>query len=168
MERRGDLVFRQAVGLAGQALIGLRLKPGQGIAGWVALYRQAALVPDVASDPRFYDEVDKSTGFVTRDMVCVPLIMHDAAIGVMELLNKRNGGSIRTTFSCCKPLRLRLPFAIENARLYTTEQQRAAALAHTLEQQRELDRLQREFIQNVSHELRTPLALDSRTCRNAR
>jgi two-component system sensor histidine kinase BarA len=43
--------------------------------------------------------------------------------------------------------------------LYATEQHRAAALARALEQQRELDRLQREFIQNVSHELRTPLGI---------
>lgn len=34
--------------------------------------------------------------------------------------------------------------------------QRADALAQALDQQRELDRLQREFTQNVSHELRTP------------
>jgi PAS domain S-box-containing protein len=38
-------------------------------------------------------------------------------------------------------------------------EQRAADLARALERQQELDRLQREFIQNVSHELRTPLAL---------
>lgn len=49
--------------------------------------------------------------------------------------------------------------AIENARLYAEEQQRAAALARALEQQQELDRLKNEFIRNVSHELRTPLAL---------
>jgi signal transduction histidine kinase/CheY-like chemotaxis protein len=49
--------------------------------------------------------------------------------------------------------------ALENARLYATEQQRAAELARALEQQHELDRLKDELIRNLSHELRTPLAL---------
>jgi signal transduction histidine kinase/CheY-like chemotaxis protein len=52
-----------------------------------------------------------------------------------------------------------IAIALDNARLYAAEQQRAAELARTLEQQRELDRLKNEFIQNVSHELRTPLSL---------
>jgi signal transduction histidine kinase len=49
--------------------------------------------------------------------------------------------------------------AITNARLYAREQERADALAYALEKQRELDRLQNEFLQNVSHELRTPLSI---------
>jgi len=52
-----------------------------------------------------------------------------------------------------------LAIALENSRMYATEQQRAVALARALEQQRELDRLKSEFIQNVSHELRTPLSM---------
>jgi len=155
----GDLIFRQAAGEAAQAVIGLRLKPNQGIAGWVATHRQSALVPDAASDPRFYSNVDKDTGIVTRDVACVPLIMHDAVIGVIELLNKRNGGFDEDDVQLLQAVAAQATVAIENAQLYATEQQRAAALARALEQQRELDRLQREFIQNVSHELRTPLTL---------
>ena len=58
-----------------------------------------------------------------------------------------------------EPLAATAAIAIENARLYAEEQQRAAALARALEQQRELDRLKTQFIQNVSHELRTPVAI---------
>lgn len=49
--------------------------------------------------------------------------------------------------------------AIQNARLYTEEQQRAEALATALARQEELDRLKNAFIRNVSHELRTPLTI---------
>jgi signal transduction histidine kinase len=49
--------------------------------------------------------------------------------------------------------------AIENARLYEVERQRAEELGQALVQQQELDHLKNTFIQNVSHELRTPLAI---------
>ncbi len=49
--------------------------------------------------------------------------------------------------------------AMENARLYDVERQRAVELSQALAQQQELDQLKNTFIQNVSHELRTPLAI---------
>jgi signal transduction histidine kinase len=49
--------------------------------------------------------------------------------------------------------------ALENARLYDVERQRAVELGQALVQQQELDQLKNSFIQNVSHELRTPLAI---------
>ena len=52
-----------------------------------------------------------------------------------------------------------IAIALENGRMYAMEQQRTAELARALEQQRELDRLKNQFIQNVSHELRTPLSM---------
>jgi signal transduction histidine kinase len=52
-----------------------------------------------------------------------------------------------------------IAIALENARMYTMEQHRTAELGRALEQQRELDRLKNQFIQNVSHELRTPLSM---------
>jgi signal transduction histidine kinase len=52
-----------------------------------------------------------------------------------------------------------IAIALENARMYATEQRRTVELGRALEQQRELDRLKSQFIQNVSHELRTPLSM---------
>ena len=52
-----------------------------------------------------------------------------------------------------------IAIALENARMYATEQRRTVELGRALEQQQELDRLKNQFIQNVSHELRTPLSM---------
>ena len=55
----GDLQCRAAFGRASDRLIGMRIKPGQGIAGWALENKQSTLVPDVRADSRFYSKVDK-------------------------------------------------------------------------------------------------------------
>jgi DNA-binding response OmpR family regulator len=67
-----------------------RLKPGQGIAGWVARSGKPLLVPDVQRDPRFFADVDQSTGFRSRSILCVPLKAKGRVIGVLEAINKRD------------------------------------------------------------------------------
>ena len=56
-----------------------------GIAGTAYRMRSVINVANVNDDPRFYAEVDRSTGFRTQSLLCIPLIGHDAeAIGVLE------------------------------------------------------------------------------------
>ena len=60
---------------------------GVGIAGWVAKEKQPLIVNDVMKDGRFFDAVDKSTGFVTRSILAVPVLYGDELLGVIEVLN---------------------------------------------------------------------------------
>jgi len=60
---------------------------GQGIAGWVLENKTSALVKDAYADPRFYQGVDKKTGFRTRSILCVPLSRNQHEIGVLQVLN---------------------------------------------------------------------------------
>jgi sigma-B regulation protein RsbU (phosphoserine phosphatase) len=60
---------------------------GQGIAGWVLQNRQSSLVVDAYADSRFYQDVDKKTGFRTRSILCVPLLRNEVEIGVLQVLN---------------------------------------------------------------------------------
>ena len=85
-----ELVFEIAQGGAGSALKQVRLSINSGIAGWVARYRRPLIINDVSSDERFYKNVDASTGFVTRSIMCAPLIVHNELIGVIEVLNKKD------------------------------------------------------------------------------
>lgn len=68
----------------------LKLKNGEGIAGWVTQNRQSQLISDAASDPRWAGRFDRVTGYVTRSMLCVPLLTQHASIGCLQFINKKN------------------------------------------------------------------------------
>ena len=90
-EPDGDLVLRYATGEVKAEVIGLRLKSGQGIVGWVVQYCEDLIVPYPGLDARFFDEVDSHTGFSTRSILCSPLRVDGHAIGAIEVLNKIEG-----------------------------------------------------------------------------
>src|SRR5258707_9946589 len=58
---REELYFAIAVGTASEALKNLRLKVGEGIAGYVARHGERLIVPDVMNDPRFARRIDEMT-----------------------------------------------------------------------------------------------------------
>ncbi|MGH7821835.1 MAG: diguanylate cyclase, partial [Candidatus Binatia bacterium] len=70
---------------------GLRVPPGRSIAGWVARTGESAIVDDVASDPRFYPEIDHISRFGTRNLLAVPLRKDGKVIGVVEIANRYEG-----------------------------------------------------------------------------
>jgi PAS domain S-box-containing protein len=158
-EAPSDLVFAAVTGPAAGKLLGTRLPGGAGIAGWVLQTGEVAQISNSQIDARFSQHVDHITGMTTRSLLAVPLIAKGAPVGVMEVINKRSGQFDAHDLEILEALSSSSAIAIENARLYASEQQRAAELTRALEKQRELDRLQREFIQNVSHELRTPIGI---------
>ncbi|MGD2178829.1 MAG: PAS domain S-box protein, partial [Anaerolineae bacterium] len=85
----GGLVFA-VTSSAGQgshlALEGVRLEPGQGIAGWVVEHDRSVLVDDVHVDPRWYRGVDDISGFQTRSLMSAPLKRGDEIIGAVEIV----------------------------------------------------------------------------------
>ncbi len=83
----GDLVFVLVRSAVDQALLGRRLKAGEGVAGWVASHGQTLLLPDVTTDPRFSRRMDEETRFATRSILAVPLRAGDQVIGVIEIIN---------------------------------------------------------------------------------
>ncbi|MGF1611765.1 MAG: diguanylate cyclase, partial [Kiloniellales bacterium] len=76
-----------ATGRGSQALKDVRVKLGQGIAGWVAQTGQPVIVPDVSKDTRFFAKVDEKTKMETRSIVAVPVRFRDHCLGVIELIN---------------------------------------------------------------------------------
>ena len=90
-ETNDELYFDVAEGEAGKALTRIRLSSQSGIAGWVVHHGEPLMVNDVATDKRFNSWVDEVTGFVTRSMICVPLVIQRKTIGVLEVLNKVDG-----------------------------------------------------------------------------
>ncbi|MCA2960704.1 MAG: GAF domain-containing protein [Silvanigrellales bacterium] len=70
-----------------------RLRIGEGISGEVARTRSIINVPDAYSDPRFNDSFDKSSGFVTKQILAAPMVFRDTVVGVISVMNRRNGGA---------------------------------------------------------------------------
>lgn len=69
----------------------VRIKLGQGIAGWVAETGQPAIVSDVKKDRRFFKGVDQISRFKTRAVLCVPILNKKKVVGVLEMVNKQKG-----------------------------------------------------------------------------
>src|SRR5512142_910736 len=86
-EAKDELYFAIAVGDAAEALKTVRLKMGEGIAGWVARHGESLLVPDVRTDPRFAKRIDEMTKWQTRSIICVPLKSKQRVLGVIQLIN---------------------------------------------------------------------------------
>jgi signal transduction histidine kinase len=135
----------------------LQLRVGDGLIGWVAANRQLAVIDNVTQDPRWM--VVSGLDEWVRSALSVPLLSGDDLVGVLSIYSEREAFFTEDVRQLVESAAASVAIAIANARLFSTERERVTELARALEQQRELDRLQREFIQNVSHELRTPLAL---------
>jgi GAF domain-containing protein len=95
-EDTGELYFKAVIDEKAEELKKIRFDSNLGIAGWVVKTRESVIVNDVASDPRHLKKIDKLTDFVTKSMICVPVLWEDKVIGVMEVLNKNRGRDFST------------------------------------------------------------------------
>ncbi len=119
-EAAQELYFHTVKGEKSEAIKQIRLKMGEGISGWVAREAKSVLVADAASDPRFYRRADQSSGFVTRSMMCAPLVARRRVIGTVQVLNKRDGNLFsEEDLQLFEILANQAAIAIENARLHT-------------------------------------------------
>jgi len=118
-EEKGELFFEVATGEKGARLKQVRLKRGEGIAGWVAEHGEPVITNDARRDPRFFKTADQYSGFVTRSIICVPVISKSRIVGVIEGINKIHDGFSGDDLDLMRSLSNQVAIAIENARLYT-------------------------------------------------
>jgi HD-GYP domain-containing protein (c-di-GMP phosphodiesterase class II) len=134
---RGELFFEVALGEQGQKLKEIRLRIGEGIAGWVAQHGEPLIIHDVQNDRRFYRGADEKSDFRTRTMLCVPVKSRDTVIGVLQAINKKDGRFDDDDQETLAALANQVAVAIENARLYEELRETfygtTLALAETLE-----------------------------------
>jgi diguanylate cyclase (GGDEF)-like protein len=115
-EEKQELYFAIAVGDAAEVLKPVRLRLGEGIAGWVAKNGEPLLIPDVYTDPRFAKRIDEMTKWQTRSLICMPLCSKKRILGVIQLVNvdmKNFGDSERLLLQAMTDY---AAIAIENAR----------------------------------------------------
>ena len=88
-----ELFFNIATGEKGDILKETRIPLHKGIAGIVAATGESLIINQAENDPRLYRNVDQVTKLSTRNLICVPLIVEDHIIGVLEVLNRINKDS---------------------------------------------------------------------------
>jgi signal transduction histidine kinase len=134
-----ELVFEVTAGPGSADLVGKRLPPGTGIMGTVVREHKPVIIRDAQSDARWAGEQDEE--FVTRSIIAVPMVSRGRAIGVIELLNRRDGipfdeddARLLTAFAANAAV------SIENARLFTQTDQALAARVEELSMMQRIDR----------------------------
>lgn len=90
-QQANELVYRTAHGPGSEKIEGLRMPSNQGLSGWVMNNKEAILVSDAASDPRFNPEGDRRTGYQTQAMICAPMIFKRQVLGTIQAVNPSKG-----------------------------------------------------------------------------
>jgi GAF domain-containing protein len=92
LEQDGYLRFIAAVGPFAPRLVGVRLPLGTGVAGFSMQKRQPVVLGDASVDPRHCAEMDRLTGYQTRQMACLPVVDDGRHChGVLEVMNLPSG-----------------------------------------------------------------------------
>ena len=121
------------VGTSSDILSRYRVELGRGIVGHVVESGEALYSNDVPSHPLHYREIDEETGFETRSIVCVPLIINQEIIGALQLLNKRNGKFSEEDVERASSIATAVAIAVSNARLFAESASRQQLLEAMLE-----------------------------------
>jgi len=163
---KGELFIRLARGPGSHKIKALRLKIGEGIAGWVAQTEKPLICPDPYTDARFSRHFDDESGFCTRSILCVPLKSRDRLVGVVEVINKKEAqGFTAEDLEVLTMLGNMIGPALENAHLYSRLKEK---LSLTREELKVVENklLQTERLaalgklsRGVAHEVRNPVMI---------
>ena len=115
-EKTNMLFSKIAAGLGTHEI---RLPNHAGIAGAVFTSKQTINIPYAYADLRFNPSFDKTTGYFTKSILCVPVINKNGkTIGVIQLLNKRRGHFTEEDEARLKTFTAQVSIALENAKLF--------------------------------------------------
>jgi len=90
-----------------------RMKLGEGLVGWAAQHKEAVLVSDVSTDPRYVNLVDDA-----RSELVIPMLIKDRCIGVFDLESPELSAFTKEHKELLTLLAAQAAVAIDNARLY--------------------------------------------------
>jgi signal transduction histidine kinase len=136
-----ELVFKVTAGPVATSLVNYRMPSGEGVAGRSVRTGEPFIVNDVSRFPEWFSKNDQQTGFITRAIMAIPLKVKDRVIGVVEVINKKDG----TYFShddeeLLQAFASQAVVAIDNARLYTLTDMALAARVEELSVMQRIDR----------------------------
>ena len=120
-ERSNDLYYAIAAGGVHEDLRDLRVKVGEGVAGWVVQHGETLIVPESVEDPRLLNSGAKPSS--VRSVIALPLLGRKGTHGAIEIFNPRAEQMTDYTIAFLHILADHAAIAIENARDVTRIQQ---------------------------------------------
>ncbi len=136
-----ELVFEVVIGPAAADLVGQRMAPNKGLVGKTVESRQPIIANDARRTKEWFEKNDEETGFTTKDLLVVPMLVKEKVLGVIEIINRKDGlpftpgdQELLSAFTS------QAAIAIENARLYTQTDQTLAARVEELSVMQRIDR----------------------------
>jgi signal transduction histidine kinase len=131
----GDLLrFEVAYGEKASELKKFTVPLGAGIAGSVAVSGKSKVINQTGEASGIFEDIDKGTGFITRNLLCCPLRVSDRVIGVLEVVNRREKNFYEEDVSLIEGFASQAAVAIERARLVEkrVQEERLAAIGRTV------------------------------------
>lgn len=116
-----DLFFDVALGTTGEDIKNIHIPQNCGIVGNAIKDKKAIIVNNAQEDPDFYPIIDQELNFTTRNIVCIPIKLKDKMIGVLEILNKKNGHFYDVDLHLLNALANQIAVALDNANLYENQ-----------------------------------------------
>lgn len=157
-ENTQELVFKVTVGPTASDISDTRLPPGTGLIGQVAETGRAVMHNHTEDFQNWIDEADQQTGFLTRDILAVPMKVKETTIGVIEVINKLDGAPFtQDDLEVLSTFTSQAAISVENARLYT---QTDEALSARLEEMSVMQRIDRELNASLDADRTMRITLD--------
>jgi HD-GYP domain-containing protein (c-di-GMP phosphodiesterase class II) len=103
----------------------IRIPQFAGIAGYVFKSSEIVNIPDAYADERFDKEIDRKTGYRTRNILTLPIVSRSSkSMGVFQVINKLDdNGFTKEDIELLKHIILYADSTIDNALLYETLKQ---------------------------------------------
>ena len=154
-EHQGDLYWREVQddkGLIPPRSSDVRLPLEKSLSGQVFQTGEPALINNPADNPQFFKPFETRTGFAIRNEIIVPLNTREKTIGVLVVMNKKDGQFTEEDVQVLTSLAGVVALALENATFFDE-------LMVSYRELEDLNRVKSKILNHLSHELRTPLAI---------
>ncbi|EGT38371.1 hypothetical protein CAEBREN_30102 [Caenorhabditis brenneri] len=96
----------------------IRFDMSKGIAGHVASTGDGLNIENAYDDERFNADVDSKTGYTTKTILCMPILIRGVVIGVVQMVNKHNGSFTRQDEDAFEVFAVYCGLALHHAKLY--------------------------------------------------
>ncbi len=151
-DKNPRLYFAAATGSDPEKLAEIPVPIDNSLAGTIFRTNMPLILNNAEQDPRHYSLVSDHIKFKIKSLLGVPMPIQDRTVGVLEAVNKREGGFTDSDVAILSVTAAHAAIAINNARLLRTTQQ-------ALEKVKVTNQIKSNFLALASHELRTPLGI---------